>query len=245
MATTVEAPRSQRPSAGGAPDRRLYRIGAISGFVATALAIVSNAAHPRHVLGTTQETLRTIADYGPWRVVHLGIILAAVFAVIAFVAVYRSISDGPSPWARPALGLILISTAVALVSFSIDGFAMSAVADDWVASSGAQQATLLSAATLLQHFDAAVFTVTLMAFFGLLPIVGGIALWTDGSYPRGVAATAVAAGLFGFAAGVTQFLAGEITRFAFLFLLTIGSVLLTVWLFLVSVLLWRKSQAAS
>ena len=244
MATTVEAPTPSRTGGTSATTRGFYRAGAIAGFVGGGLAILTNALHPRNFGDTTQDLLRMVADYGPWRIVHLGIILSAFFGIFALVAIFRSIADGPSTWAWPALGVALVSAAVALVSFSIDGFALAGLADDWSAATGAGRAGILTAAQGLQHFDGALFMMNIMTLFGLTPLVGGIALWQDGTfYPRWLSGLGIVGGLFGLASGISQFLAGEITDLGFLVLFTIGSVLLTVWLLGASFVLWRRSAA--
>ncbi|MDP8955562.1 MAG: DUF4386 family protein [Actinomycetota bacterium] len=245
MATTVQAPTRDREAGVAArSDRTLYRAGAIAGFIGTAIALLTNAVHPRNLFGEdSATTLQRIADFGPWLVVHLGFVVALVLGVITFMAVYRSIASGPSPWARPAVGIVLVSSAVTLVSFMMDGFGLWGLAQAWATATGEAQAVIATAAEGIASFENALFIGTMLTFFGATPIVGGIALWTDGTYPRWVAGLAIVAGVIGLAAGTINFLAGEVTDFAFMVLFTISSVLVTVWFLALSVLLWRRSQA--
>jgi hypothetical protein len=245
MAATVQAPAAVRPAGGRAgSDARFYRAGAIAGFIATALGIVANAMHPRDLFDLTGgERLQRIADFGPWLVVHFAVVVAVVLGLITFMAVYRSIADGPSPWARPAIAFVLVSIAVALVSFVMDGFGLWGLAQAWTGATGSAKTTIASTADAMTSFETALFVGNILTFFGAAPIVGGMALWTDGTYPRWVAGLGVVGGIVGFAAGTVNFLAGEITDFAFIVLFTISSVLVTVWFLALSVLLWRRSQA--
>ncbi|HEX8100815.1 MAG TPA: hypothetical protein VF660_11520, partial [Actinomycetota bacterium] len=205
MATTVEAPAAARTEASATTTRGFYRAGAIAGFVGGGLAIITNALHPRNFGDTTQDLLRMITDFGPWRIVHLGILMSAFFGIFALVAIFRSIADGPSPWAWPALGIALASAAVAMVSFSIDGFALAGLAADWSAATGATRAGILTAAQGLQNFDGALFMLNIMTLFGLTPLVGGVALWQDGRvYPRWLSGLGIVGGLFGMASGISQ-----------------------------------------
>ncbi len=246
MATTVQAPARDRAPAGRSAesDRTLYRAGAIAGFIGTAIALVTNAVHPRNLFGEESAVaLQRIADFGPWLVVHLGFVVALLLGVITFMAVYRSIADGPSPWARPALGVILVSSALTLTSFLMDGFGLWGLAQAWAGATGQAKATIATAAQGIVPFENALFVGTTIAFFGVAPILGGMALWTDGSYPRWVGGLGIAGGVIGVAAGITNFLAGEVTDFGFVVLFTISSVLVTVWFLALSVALWRRSQA--
>ena len=245
MAATVQAPAAVRSAGGRAgSDARLYRAGAIAGFIATGLGLMANATHPRDLFDLTSgERLQRIADFGPWLVVHFAVVVAVPLGLITFMAVYRSIADGPSPWARPAIAVVLVSVAVALVSFLMDGFGLWGLAQAWAGATGSAKATIASAADAMASFETALFVGSTLTFFGAAPIVGGLALWTDGTYPRWVAGLAVVGGIVGVAAGTVNFLAGEITDFAFIVLFTFSSVLVTVWFLALSVLLWRRSQA--
>ena len=245
MATTVQAPSAGRTAPRAeSSDRSLYRAGAIAGFVATALGLVANAMHPRDLFDLTSgERLQRIADFGPWLAVHLAVVFAVALGLITFMAVYRTIADGPSPWARPAIAVVLVSSAVALVSFLMDGFGLWGLAQAWAGATGSAKTTIAATADAMAGFETALFVGGQLTFFGVAPIVGGMALWTDGTYPRWVAGLAVVGGIIGFAAGTINFLAGEITDFAFIVLFTISSVLVTVWFLALSVLLWRRSQA--
>ena len=245
MATTVQAPaRDRRTGVPGSSDRTLYRAGAIAGFIGTAIALVTNAVHPRNLFGNeSATTLQRIADFGPWLVVHLGFIVALLLGLVTFMAVYRSIADGPSPWVRPALGVILVSSAVTLVSFAMDGFGLWGLAQAWANATGQAKAGIAAAAQGITPFENALFVGSTIAFFGATPILGGMAVGTDGTYPRWVAGLGIVAGVIGLAAGVTNFLAGEVTDFGFIVLFTISSVLVTAWFLALSVLLWRRSQA--
>ncbi|HEX2089906.1 MAG TPA: DUF4386 family protein [Actinomycetota bacterium] len=247
MATTVQA-RGATPTGRGAEssDRSLYKAGAVAGFVGTAIGLITNAVHPRNLFGEPTETrLQRIADFGPWLAVHLGFVVALVLGLVTFVAVYRSISGGPSPWARPALALVLVSTAVTAVSFVMDGYGLWGLATAWAEATGAAKSTIALAAGAAESFENALFIGSTILFFGVTPIVAGMALWTDGTYPRWVAVVGIIGGIAGVLAGAINFLAGAVTTFAFNVIFTPASFLITVWFLALSVLLWRRSQTAT
>ncbi len=245
MATTVQTPSAARSTGTVAgSDRRLYRAGAIAGFVGTAIGLVTNAIHPRNILGAETEVgLQRIADFGLWLPVHLGFVVALALGLVTFMAVYRSIADGPSPWARPALAIVLVSSSVAMVSFLMDGFGLWGLAQAWTTATGSAKETIAAATEGMTSFENSLFVGTMLTFFGAAPIAGGMALLTDGTYPRWVGGAAIVGGIFGLAAGTVSYLSGEVTDFAFIVLFTISSVLVTVWFLALSVVLWRRSQA--
>jgi hypothetical protein len=244
MATTVQARAPGRTTAvPGSSDRRLYRAGAIAGIVGTGIGLITNAMHPRDLFGlSTEDRLQRIVDFGPWLPIHFGFVVALALGLITFMAVYRSLLDGPSPWVRPALAVVLVSSTVTFVSFVMDGFGLWGLATTWAEATGSAKSSIALAADAGESFETALFIGSTILFFGVMPIVSGMALWTDGSYPRWVAGVAIVAGIIGLAAGTINFLAGEVTDFAFVVLFTVASVLVTVWFLALSVLLWRRSE---
>lgn len=244
MATTVQAPAAGRaPLTPEGSDRKLFRAGAIAGFVGTAIGLVTNAVHPRDIVGvTTAERLERIAGFGPWLTIHFGFVVVLVLGLITFVALYRSLAEGGSAWARPALATVLVSSAVAAVAFLFDGFGQGVLAESWANANGAAKASLLTTAQGLSAFDEALFVGTMLTLFGATPIVVGIALWTDRSYPRWVAWAGIVSGVLGGGAGVINYLAGEVTDFGYV-VFTTASFVATVWFLALSVLLWRRSEA--
>jgi hypothetical protein len=244
MATTAQAPAAERAVGGrGESDRRLYRIGAIAGFLTTAIALITNAVHPRDIIGVpTADRLERVAGFGPWLVIHLGFVVSLALSLITFVALYRSLAGGRSAWARPAFATVLVSSAVAAVAFLFDGFGLAVLAESWADASGAAKTGLLTAAQGIDGFENALFIGTMLTLFGATPIISGIALWTDETYPRWVAGLGIVSGVLGGGAGVINFLAGEVTDFGYI-VFTIGSFIVTVWFLALSVLLWRRSEA--
>lgn len=227
-------------------ERELYRIGGIAGIASGVVAILGNALHPRSGagdLGDLEAQLQMIADFSLWKIDHLLIVLALVLGLPAFVALARSLWDGPSGvWARFALPTAFATGAVALVAFSIDGFVLGEVAEDW-ASSGASDAALLERASTLRYLDLGLFSVAIIGLFGVTQVLYGLALQRSAAYPGWVGTVALMGGVAGLASGVWMWMAGGLETGNFLVLFTISSVLLAVWLLYASVLLVRRAAA--
>jgi hypothetical protein len=244
MATTVETPRATSTI----PELDLYRIGGISGIAAGSLAVIANALHPRMApsdLGNTEKLLEMVSGYSLWRIDHLAIVFVVALALIAAVGLTRSITDLPAAsWARVALASTVVTSAVAAVSFSMDGFVLAEVAQDWAQASGAEQAAILERARTVQYFDGALFAVTIIGAFGVTQLLTGLALWQSSLYPKWIGATALFSGVVGLVSGSWMWMSGEIGVGNFLVLFTITSVLFAVWLLAASFRLLRRSQGA-
>lgn len=242
MDTAVD-PTQTRPTI---PELDLYRIGGIAGIAAGILAVVANALHPRLApsdLGETEEFLDMVADYSLWRLDHLAIIVTLALAVVAAVAIARSITDLPAAaWARVALASALVTGAVAAVSFAIDGFVLAGVAEDWADASGARRALMVERAETLEYVDGALFSVAIVGLFGVTQILYGLALRQSRVYPNWFGVTALVAGAVGLVSGAWVWLSGELGTGNFLVLFTITSVLFAVWVLASSLHLLRISR---
>jgi hypothetical protein len=242
MDTAVHPPETR--SATGEID--LYKIGGIAGVAGGILAVIANGLHPRPApsdLGRTRELLDMVEGYSLWRVDHLAILVALCLGVIAAVALARSLGDPvPNPWARLALAATLVTGAVAAVSFSIDGFVLAGVAEDWAAARGLRRALMLERAETLQYVDLAFFSVSTVGLFGLAQGLFGLAFWRSTSYPRWIGAAALVGGGAGLISGVWMWLSGGLGLGNFIIFFTITSVLFAVWLFAGSLLLLRRSK---
>jgi hypothetical protein len=230
-------------------DRDLYRIGGIAGISGGILGVVANALHPRpgtSDLSRTEEILDMAAGYSLWRLDHLLILVALMLGVVAVVALARSVAETPAAgWARVAFAATLVTGAAAALAFSVDGFVLGGVAEDWAAARGVGRALMLERAETLQYVDRAFFSVATIGLFGVTQLLFGLVLWRSGTYPPWIGTAALAGGVAGLISGVWMWLSGELGLGNFLVLFSITSVLFAVWVFGASLLLLQRSREAS
>jgi hypothetical protein len=233
----------------GLPEGDLFRIGGVTGIASGVLGLLANALHPRpgpDDLGDTEVFLELIADTSRWRVVHLAIIVSVMLGLPTFVALSRSVRDLPAAaWSRIALVSALVSGAVAAVSFSIDGFVLAGVADDWSGAAPGARALFLERAETIEYFDIGIFSVAILGLFGVTQLLFGITFWGSAVYPNWMGVTAGVAGIAGLISGVAIWISGGFSVFNFLVLFSLSSVAFVVWLFAGSILLLRRSRTTA
>ena len=225
-------------------ERQLYRFGALSAIVGGVIALVFNLLHPR--LGDysdpVREDLRIAAESDAWTLIHLGITLGALLLVPALYVVARSLREdgGGYRLGRLALGSLVISAPVGLVTLAIDGYATKHVAD-LVAGSGAKGAAqgALAAGQAVNAIGWAVFMFFVIMLLGVTPALFGAAIAMSDDYPAVFGWPAVVLALGSIAAGVIGFFGGASEGFFLLFMITSG--LLTIWVIALGVVLWRRS----
>lgn len=216
-------------------DRTLFRWGSWAAIVGAVVALVSNLLHPRiDEFGDVVATeLQAVADSDAWILIHLGILLGALLITFALFVLARSMKGGPGEgMARVALGALLISAPVGIVTVGIDGYAMKEVADG-VAAGGDP-----AAAATLVHTTWALFMAFTITFIGITPALFGLAVVADPTYPSGLGWGAALLGLLVAGDGVVGMLAGPSSAFFIVF--TVGSGLLTVWVLALGLLLGRR-----
>lgn len=216
-------------------DRTLFRWGSWAAIVGALVALVFNLLHPRiDEFGDVVATeLQVVADSDAWIPIHLGILLGALLITFALFVLARSMKGGPGEgMARVALGALLISAPVGIVTLGVDGYAMKEVADSLAGGDPSAGATMV-------HIGWALFMAFTITFIGITPALFGLAVVADPTYPTGLGWGALLLGLVVAAAGVVGMLAGPSSAFFIVF--TVGSGLLTVWVGLLGVLLGRRA----
>lgn len=220
-------------------DRTLFRWGSWAAIVGAVVALVSNLLHPRiDEFGDVVATeLQAVADSDAWIPIHLGILLGSLLITFALFALARSMKGGPGEgMARVALGSLLISAPVGIVTLGVDGYAMKEVADGLAGGDPAAAATIV-------HIGWALFMAFTITFIGITPALFGLAVVADPAYPSGLGWGAALLGLLVAGDGVVGMLAGPSSAFFIVF--TVGSGLLTVWVLALGVLLGRRATAPS
>src|ERR671921_409778 len=195
----------------------IFRIGAVAGIVGSLLAMVGNLLHPATPSGDPEGVARTIAQSENWVLVHLVIVVGLILMLGALVALSRSI-EGGLPGALAQLG------SVAAVGGGAPEEAAAAL-------------QVVVAEEAMNFALAALFNIL---FAGVTFILLGLAVAWSGEYPGWPGWVVVVAGVGSVPVGLVQAYMGEsigFTRIATIIFPTI----ITLWVVVMSVLLWRKA----
>ena len=224
--------------------RTLVKVGAGFAILGAILGAVGNGLHPHLTNPSLEAFLTLVASRADWTALHLTIILSIIFIVGGLFGVYRSLPNEPAAGlARLGFAVAVAGSALVAVNFASDGFAMKNIASAWAGASAADQATMLPAAQVMYQIDLGFYTVWIFLFLGLPFVLYGAALiWSD-VYPRWLGWLGLIGGAGCTIVGVMQYLGGETTLLTTLFL--VFSVAITIWVFIIGLLLWRKSAAAT
>lgn len=221
-------------------DQGLYRLGSASAVVGAIVALVTNLIHPRlsDFDDPVGETLREVAESDAWIPIHLGLLLGSLLIVLGLFAFARSMKGGPADGlARLALGGLLVSAPVAVLTLAVDGYATKQVAD--AAASGGIEFAVGAAVV---HIGWALFMALTISFIGFTPALFGLAAARSGIYPAWLGWGAVVLGLVAVVTGVVGTVDGPSAAFFVAF--TVASGLLTLWVLVLGVLLGRRAAMA-
>lgn len=237
------------PASSTSSGRLLYRIGAVSAILGSLIALAGNALHPRvssSDLGDPVAFLRLVHESSMWTTAHAAIIVAALLFLGGQVAIYESLRAGrAAALARLALASALVGGATNLIVLAIDGIVMSEVAEAWATAPAAEKAAALQAGAAMYHLDFGLFSIlTALMFFGVPFILYGLSVVSSEPYPRWLGWVAVVGGSGAAAVGLVEAYAG-VTAATFLILFPILAAMLSIWLLVMGVLLWRRANAAT
>jgi hypothetical protein len=161
-------------------DAALFRMGAISMVLGLLLGIGVSPFHGGTPPEDLQAILPQIAANDYWVVVHLAQFVGDVLMLFGFVALYRSIIEGASTGASPALarmGIIVavVAEGVYAVNQAVDGIANKFVAQEWVSAAPAEKADAFRLADAVRHIE--IGTSSLWALsWGIILLLFGLAL---------------------------------------------------------------------
>jgi hypothetical protein len=177
-------------------DAALFRMGAISMVLGLLLGIGVSPFHGGTPPEDLQAILPQIAANDYWVVVHLAQFVGDVLMLFGFVALYRSIIEGASTGASPALarmGIVVavVAEGVYAVNQAVDGIANKFVAQEWVSAAPAEKADAFRLADAVRHIE--IGTSSLWALsWGITLLLFGLALGR--AYPRFLGWIAIAVG---------------------------------------------------
>jgi hypothetical protein len=179
-------------------DAALFRMGAISMVLGLLLGIGVSPFHGGTPPEDLQAILPQIAANDYWVVVHLAQFVGDVLMLFGFVALYRSIIEGASTGASPALarmGIVVavVAEGVYAVNQAVDGIANKFLAQEWVSAAPAEKADAFRLADAVRHIE--IGTSSLWALsWGITLLLFGLALALGRAYPRFLGWIAIAVG---------------------------------------------------
>lgn len=223
-------------------DRAVRRAGAAAAIAGAVLGIVFNIVHPRSSgVASVVDELRLVAESRIWRLDHFMLMWSIALTLIGLVVIGRSFDKEPAnSWGHVAIAVALVGGTLGLATIFADGMAVQDVATDWASS---RSEASLATATAVSQMTLALFTALIFVFFGITPLLYGVAVLGSDEYPKGLGYLAIGSGLLGLVAGSMQFLGG-ISQLTASVLFPISSLATTVWLLLMGWYLWKRSAVA-
>ena len=228
------------------PERTFTRIGSISAIIGAVIFMAANMLHARSSdIEITAEQVKAVAGSDIWITGHLLFVLGTLLMVGGLVALHRSITSEPgASWARFGYLAALASSGLAAVIGGIDGIASKVTHDAWAAAAGADKATALMISEVLEEVDIGLFSIYIIVFFGMTFILYGLAVALSAVYPKWLGWVAVALGIASFTVGTVQAYVG-LSVLGTNFLFAGFASLLTIWVLVMGILMWRKTRSAT
>lgn len=225
-------------------DRSVAKIGAGAAMLGAVLALVFNILHPRSSdIGTASEELELITDNGIWLFDHymIGWAVGIVFLGL-LVFTWTFAAEPARSWARVARALLVGSTTLVFATVAIDGQAGNAIAEQWETTQQKEAAVFV--ADMVFEIGTALFTSAIASFFGLMPIVFGVAILSGREHPPWLGWVPIVSGIVGIVTATIQYFDG-LSNTTTNVLFPISSILLTIWVFVVGWRLWQTTATAA
>lgn len=189
----------------------------------------------------TEDALRYLAPRPEWPAVHLAALVSALLFVPAFTALTATVRGVAGRLlSRLALIGVAIGVAVFFIDYSIDGYPMKYLADEWAAATGAAKADKLLAADAVLGVIRGTVVSSLTWLLGLPFLMAGLAVALGSGLPRRLGWVAVATGGGTTTAGIASFVGAPDAAFVTGIML---SFLSFAWLIAIAALMWRQADA--
>lgn len=203
------------------------------------LALVGNALHPHAPDGDPAATIAALAADATWPWIHLAIMGGILLIIGGLVLFARGLVGSlAEPLARLATTALLIGGAVVTVSTSVDGFGMKALAVAAQTAPATETTAALRTAIAVDTMDFGIWSLGMLILFGAGFGCFALALAASRLLPLWYAALAAAGALLSALAAVLQIAEGGETQAAETLFL-VGSMLLTAWVLILGLRLWR------
>lgn len=218
------------------------RIGGVASIVGAACAAVGNLLHPVTPRDDPEGVARVIADSDAWTLIHVVIIVGIILMLFGLVAIRDSIQGGVAEaLARFGVYAGTVGVTLGILTVALDGVGAKQLADQWAAASGPERAIALGLVSSNETTNFAIAGAFNYSFAGVPFILLGLAAALSGVYPAWLGWTAAAAGVGSVGAGLVQAFTGEPTTLS-LVLTIIGPTVISLWILIMGVLLWRKAS---
>ena len=215
------------------------RVTAALAITGAGLALIGNALAPR-INGDDVDVYRKIASSDRYAVAAVVVLIALIVVVAAFVGLSRHLGVGDlSDLGEYARLAAIVGGAIAVVQAGLElyGYRQQAKAFD-----GANAHNVVSAfwaTNALDHANSALFATWTIVLLGLAPLLLGAAQWRFASAAR-LGTAAMIGGAVCFIVGIGELLTADQSSYDIPF--AIGSVVVTLWLLVTGVTLWRRTE---
>lgn len=215
-------------------DALLRRVSGVAGITAALIVWVFGILHPKGAsdVGTLREWLTRVSGSDVWVVVHFMFLLASILILVAAVGIARSyLEERAVLWSDLALPMTVVATAVAFVTFLVDGPALKDIADRWALQPA--DPAVLGAGRLIT--EVGFFLVAgLQLSKGAVAFLFGLAGLASRRHAGWIGWLAIVAGLSALIPGSIHYLAGSTTVTANA--TYVSEALFALWVFLMG---WR------
>ena len=215
-------------------DRSMLRIGSVSAMLGAIILVITNVMHPRDFeYGDTASHFADVAGSDIYLGDHIGLLVGALLMSAGMIAIARSLRETTAAaWAFFALISAVVAAGLMVVLIAIDGVAFAAIADSVTGD----------AALVFEEIGFGLFSMLIFFTFGVQFSLFGVALSMSDNYPKYMGWIALVGGIAGMAIGLTQAYEGPSETLTTI-LFPIVSVLLTLWVLVMGVFMWKKSSA--
>lgn len=227
-------------------DRMIFRWAAIASVAFFVVASISQLAHPLPDADEEDDFLEEInAAASYWEVIHLTSLATSLLLIFMVFGVAWSMTrDAARILGFFAAALTVVGTAFVFSWIAIDGVAITRIAADWEAASGADKETAFRIAAAIEDIIFGYFSLAWVIWFGLPVTFLGLAFLADRGPMSRFGWIGVPLGLFATAVGVTQaythrdFVVTDI-------LIPISAFSAGIWLISMTLWLWRRTRTAA
>lgn len=232
------------PTVLATPSNAMLRLGGWFAIIGTVLSTVVNVLHP-HQDVPTDIFMREVHDTPYWIPLHLGIVFAQVFDLLAMLAIGRTLRNSVrADLSRYADGAAVVAAAVMFTLMGQDGFATKHLADYYQTSNAAAQTAAYPVAYGFLLLLLAGLGLWYLAFFGVAMPLYSMAMLRSQFYPRWIGLLGLGSGVCGLVTGSLIYLFGAsflVTTLMFLVFSFLGFL----WLLVAGLHQLRVAKSAS
>jgi len=202
-------------------------------------AFVGNAIAPRYS-GDDVEIYRKIAHSDRYAIAAVVILVALLLVTAAFVGISRRERARPDDLLEYARVAAIVGGAIALVQIGVELYGYRQAARSFASANTDNVVPAFWATNALDHTSAAMFATWTIVLLGVAPLLLGWAQLRSGATGR-FGVVAIVGGAICVVVGFASLLKSDQSTFDIPF--AIGSVIVTIWLLLTGIALWRNPQS--